>query len=101
MLAGTEPPRLSGTQIDRVSMQRAAEGNPLDDVIVLAHDAQGKPAALEIQVNRTITFAPGDPIFRSVVSQIADASRKPEFWANHYELAIATARTSRKIDGPY
>ncbi len=46
-------------------------------------------------------FAPGDQIFRAVVSQIVEASRRPDFWTSRYELAIATARTSRKIDGAY
>ena len=58
MLTGTEPRGLPGTTIDRVEFQRAAEGRPLDDVIVYAHNEQGDPAVLEIQVKRSITFAP-------------------------------------------
>lgn len=101
MLTGTEPRGLPGTTIDRVEFQRAAEGRPLDDVIVYAHDEQGDPAVLEIQVKRSITFAPADSIFRSVVDQIVEASQRPEFWSSRYELAIAIARTSHKIDGAY
>jgi hypothetical protein len=101
MLVGTEPRGLPGTTIDRIQLQGAAEGRPLDDIIVHAHDAQGNPAVLEIQVKRSITFSPGDSIFRAVVGQIVEASRRPDFWTSRYELAIATARTSRKIDGPY
>ena len=47
------------------------------------------------------SFTPGDPVFRTVVGQIAEASRRPDFKTIHYELAIATARTSRKIEGAY
>ena len=101
MLTGTEPRGLPGTTIDRIELQRAAEGRPLDDVIVYAHDARGNPAVLEIQVKRSITFAHSDPIFRAVVGQIVEASRRPDFWTSRYELAIAIARTSRKIDGAY
>jgi hypothetical protein len=101
MLTGAEPRGLPGTTIDRIEFQRAAEDRPLDDVIVQAHDSCGNPAILEIQVKRSITFAPGDPVFRAVVGQIVDASRRPDFWTSRYELAIATARTSRKIDGAY
>lgn len=98
MLVGAEPRGLPGTLVDRVEFQRAAEGFPLDDVIVRAHDALGgSPAVLEIQVKRSISFAPKDPIFRAVVDQIAQASQKPEFRISRYELAIATARTSGKI----
>jgi hypothetical protein len=101
LLTGTEPRGLPGTTIDRIEFQRAAEGNPLDDVIVHAHDARGEIVVLEIQVKRTITFAPTEKIFRDVVGQIVEASQKPDFRTTRYELAIATARTSRKIDGAY
>jgi hypothetical protein len=101
MLTGAEPRGLPGTNIDRVEFQRAAEGRPLDDVIVHAHDLRGQSAVLEIQVKRTITFTPSDEVFRAVVAQMVEVSRRPDFWTSRYELAIATARTSRKIDGAY
>lgn len=101
LLVGAEPRGLPGTIIDRVAFQRAPEGHPLDDVIVRAHDALGKSAILEIQVKRGITFAPADPIFRSVVDQIAEVSRKPELLTSRHELGIAISRTSHKIDGAY
>jgi hypothetical protein len=101
MLTGAEPRGLPGAVIDHIELQRAAEGRALDDIIVYAHDARGDPGVLEIQVKRSITFAPGDPIFRAVVGQIVEASRRSDFWTSRYELAIATARTSRKIDGAY
>ena len=70
-------------------------------MIIHAHDRLGNPAVLEIQVKRTITFAPGDEVFHDVVGRIAEASRGADFWTLRYELGIATARTSRKIDGAY
>jgi hypothetical protein len=30
-----------------------------------------------------------------------EASGRPDFWTTRYELSIAIARTSRKIDGAY
>lgn len=101
LLTGSEPRGLPGTAIDSIQFQRAAEGRPLDDIIVHAHDMRGNAAVLEIQVKRTIRFAPTDDVFRSVVAQVAKASERPDFWSSRYELAIATARTSRKIDGAY
>jgi len=101
MLVGTEPRGLPGTTIARVKFQRAAEGHPLDDVIVEARDYRGQPAVLEIQVKRTITFTAGDTVFRDAVAQIADATRRPDFWIRRHHLAIATSRSSRKIDGAY
>ena len=52
MLVGAEPRGLPGTIIDRIAFQRAAEGFPLDDVIVHAHDASGNAETLEVQVKR-------------------------------------------------
>src|ERR1035441_2756258 len=43
LLVGAEPRGLPGTIIDRVAFQRAAEGHPLDDVVVYAHDVLGEP----------------------------------------------------------
>lgn len=47
-------------------------------------------AILEVQVERSIAFASADR-----------ASRRPDFWTSRYELAIATVRTSRRIEGAY
>ena len=101
MLIGAEPRGLPGTTIDRVEFQRAAEGYPLDDIIVHAHDRQGNNAVLEIQVKRSVTFAPSDAVFRGVVAVVARASQNPPRPAKKHRLAVAIARSSRKIDGPY
>jgi hypothetical protein len=101
MLTGSEPRGLPGTTIDCIEFQRAAEGRSLDDVIVHVHDAYSDSAVIEIQVKRSISFAPRDPVFRAVVGQIVKASSRSDFCTGRYELAIATARTSRKIDGAY
>ena len=100
LLASSEPRGLPGTSIDRIECQRAAEGRPLDDVIIHAYDARGHSAVLEIQVKRSITFAPADATFRAVVSQVVKASNRADFWISRYELAVATAQTSRKVSGP-
>lgn len=102
MLSGAPPRGLPGTTIDGIALQQANAGRPLDDVVVHAHDnASGKAAVLEIQVKRSITFAAADPVFRKVVGQIVKASQRPDFLTNRYELAIATTKGSRKIDGAY
>src|SRR6266849_7675428 len=79
MLVGAEPRGLPGTIIDRVAFQRAAEGYPLDDVVVHAHDASGTAATLEVQVTKGMTFAPKDEVFQKVVVQIASASGTADF----------------------
>lgn len=101
LLTRSEPRGLPGTSIDTVELQRAAEGRALDDVIVCAHNAAGVPAVLEIQVKRSISFTRTDPVFKKVVGQIVAAAVRDDFWTTRYELAVATAQSSRKIDGPY
>lgn len=101
MLSGAPPRGLPGTAIERVALQQANTDRPLDDVVVHAHDLSGNKAVLEIQVKRSITFAPADPIFRKVVGQIVKASQREDFLTIRYELAIATSKGSRKIDGAY
>lgn len=102
MLAHAEPRGLPGTTLDSVAFQRADDGYPLDDVVVNAHDnTTGAAVSLQIQVKREIKFTPSDAIFKKAAGQIADAIRQPGFWSGQNELAIATSRTSRQIDGPY
>ncbi len=101
LLVGAQPRGLRGMTIDRVELQRASQGMYLDDVIIRAHDRAGNAAVLEIQVKRTVTFAPKDEVFRSVVEQIAQSCSKPGFWVANHQMAIATSAGSRKIDGAY
>ena len=102
MLAHAEPRGLPGTTIDRIALQRADDGFPLDDVIIHAHEGTtGRLATLQIQVKRSIAFSPSDDVFKKVAGQIAKAIEEPGFWSGRNELAIATSRGSRKIDGSY
>lgn len=99
MLAGAEARGIAGSRIEAVRYQGDSEGFSLDDVVVHAQVA-GRPALLEIQAKRTMTFAPADPVFADVMAQVA-AARSPEgVDAIDHALAVATARTSQRISGP-
>lgn len=102
MLAHAEPRGLPGSTTDRVEFQRGEDGFPLDDVVIHAHEnASGSAATLQIQVKRSIQFSSSDAVFKKVVGQIAKVIAEPDFWTRRNELAIATAGSSRKIDGAY
>lgn len=101
MLADADPRGLPGVLIDRVAFQQAGEGYPLDDVIMHGVTNAGESAVLEIQVKRTITFAPGDAVFRDVVGQLAAAFPGLDLSHDRHQFAVATERTSFKITGPY
>jgi len=100
MLAGAEPRGLAGAKIDAVRFQGASEGFSLDDVVIHA-TFDTAPALLEIQAKRTISFAPGDAVFKDVSEQLAAAETPASIDATHHQLAVATARTSYRISGPY
>ncbi|WP_156359684.1 hypothetical protein [Sphingomonas sp. Leaf28] len=101
MLIGADARGAAGARIDRVGLQRAAAGFPLDDVIVHGRNAAGADVTLEIQVKRTVTFAPGDSVFADVVRQIASAIGKGALDDPEHRFGVAIARRSAKIDGAY
>lgn len=98
LLSGSEARGLPGVVVTRVAFQRAAYNHPMDDVIVVGHDRQGRPATLELQAKRTIDFTARDMIFADVVAFACRAAAKLEFKTTRYELAVAIARTSTKIE---
>jgi hypothetical protein len=98
LLAESEPRGLPGATVRAVELQRRVDGHPLDDVIIQAINADGSPATLEIQAKRSLKFTRSDLEFRDVVGQIADAAKKPEFKTQRYELAVAIARTTTRIE---
>lgn len=98
LLSGGEARGLPGVVVTRVAFQRAGLGYPMDDLIVTGYDSQGAPATLELQAKRTIAFTAGDRVFADVVALACRAAAKPAFETTRYELAVAIARTSTKIE---
>lgn len=101
LLAEGDARGLPGTTIDRVEMQRAGQGYPLDDVIVRGTLPTGEAAVLEIQVKRTAKFTPSDPVFKDVVGQLARAYQTLDLSNTRHQFAVAIERTSFKITGAY
>ncbi len=101
MLKGAHARGLPDVIIDRVEFQRAADGFPLDDVVVHGRDASGAPATLQIQVKREISFSPNDGVFKDVVGEMAEAIKARAFFAGRNIIAIATAKATGHITGTY
>jgi hypothetical protein len=101
LISNGEPRGLPGAIINSVMLQQRVSGNPLDDVIVHATNADGTDATLEIQAKRTLTFTTSDDQFQSVVSQVWQAAQKPEFFETRYELAVAIDKTTARIEQAY
>lgn len=92
MLKGAEARGLPVAVIERIALQGAPDGHPLDDVIGHGRMPDGAPATLEIQAKRDISFAPKDKVFKDVVEQIAEVTKKAAFTNEIYELAVPPAR---------
>lgn len=101
LLANANPRGLPGVVINRVEFQRASDGHPLDDVVIRGLDVAGNAVVLEVQVKRSITFAPSDGVYRDVVQQLAAALSSLDLTNEHRQFAVATDRMSSKISGPY
>jgi hypothetical protein len=98
LLIAGEPRGLPGATIRTVEFQQRGSGRPLDDVIIQAANGDGSPATLEIQAKRTLTFTATDAEFTDVVAQMWEAARKAEFTTSRYELAVAIARTTTRVE---
>jgi hypothetical protein len=98
LLSGNEPRGLPGGTIRTVLFQQRGSGRPLDDVIVQATNADGSAAVLEIQAKRSLTFTASDKEFAEVVAQMWEAAQKPEFETSRYELAVAIARATTRVE---
>ncbi len=101
LLLEAEPRGLPGGKVSRIQLQGATDGHPLDDVVLHAVAADGAAATLDIQAKHSIRFSPGDPVFHAVMGQIAEAVKAGRLDDPYYGMAVATAQSSRKIDGPY
>lgn len=98
LLTASEPRGLPGAIIRSVAFQQRGSGRPLDDVVVQAENADGSEAVLEIQAKRTLAFTASDKEFKDVVAQMWVAAQKPEFETSRYELAVAMARTTTRVE---
>jgi hypothetical protein len=98
LIAESEPRGLPGATIRTIKFQQRVTGHPLDDVVIEATNADGSPACLEIQAKRSLTFTASDSEFEDVVAQMWEASQKPEFQSSRYELAVAIARTTTRVE---
>lgn len=101
MLLDLDARGLPNCKIESIQFQRGAEGHPLDDVIIEGRDSNGNTAFFDIQVKRSITFAPSDEVFQDVVVQIKRTLNQDEFWSSNRQLAVAIARTTQKIETAY
>jgi hypothetical protein len=79
-------------------LQQRGSDRPLDDITITATNADGSAAILEIQAKRSLTFTASDREFTDVVAEMWEAAQKPDFQTIRYELAVAIARTTTRVE---
>lgn len=98
LLGSGEPRGLPGARADKIKFQQASSGRPFDDVTVDGSNSDGSKAFLDIQAKTKVNFTRSDTEFADIVRRVWESARKPEFEDSRYELAIAIAPTSTKIE---
>jgi hypothetical protein len=98
LLSAGEPRGLPGATTRAAMLQQSAHGRLLDDITIDAVNADGSEAFLDIQAKRTIDFTRSDTNFADVVRRFWATSQKPQFATARYEMAVAIARTSTRIE---
>ena len=98
LLGHGEPRGLPGAVTRAVRFQQSAHGRPLDDVTIDAINADGSNAFLDMQAKRTINFTRSDENFADIVQRLWATAQKPQFAVARYEVAVAVARTSTRIE---
>ncbi|TSD87573.1 ATP-binding protein [Mycobacterium sp. KBS0706] len=81
-----------------VQTQRAAQDEPLDDIIIVGQLVDGTKTRLSLQVKSDIRFTTNDAEWIAVVQAAWDTVSKPTFDAAHHRVGVAIANYSAKID---
>lgn len=81
LLCGTTAPGVPGRTVVGLDLQRAAFGQPLDDIIVRAAGVDGSEQTLSLQAKRAliVSSAPTNRDFREVVARAWATVRSPGF----------------------
>jgi hypothetical protein len=92
---------LSGDFATRVRSQRAAFGDPLDDLIIDGVQSDGPVTQLHLQVKNKLTFTANDVEWVEVLTRAWDTFSKPGFDAASQHLGIALGTYNARVDQHY
>lgn len=90
-----------GLHVTHVLTQRAAFGEPLDDVIVNGILEDGRPTKLSLQVKSTLTFTENDPEWMTVLGQAWATFMSATFDATQDRLGVAISSYNARADKYY
>jgi hypothetical protein len=87
-----------GTQ---VKTQRAAFGDPLDDVIVIGVRHDGRETQLDLQVKNKLTFTTNDEEWSEVLTRAWDTFSRQDFDATRHRLGVGIGTYNARVDQHY
>jgi len=99
----TEAPAraVPGLHVTHVLTQRAAFGEPLDDVIVSGISEEGRPTKLSLQVKSTLTFTENDDEWVAVLAQAWATFTSGTFDAARNRVGVAISSYNARADKYY
>ena len=86
--------------VKEVRLQRAFEGEPLDDLVIISDTVMGE-AKLSLQVKHDLTFGSKDATFKRVISDSWDTFRREEFVQFRDRFGVVIGTYSRNVDKYY
>lgn len=90
-----------GLHVTQVLTQRAAFGEPLDDVIAIGILEDGRPTKLSLQVKSTLTFTEKDKEWVAVLGQAWATFKSDTFDASKDRLGVAISSYNARADKYY
>lgn len=92
---------LPGIHVTEVMTQRAAFGEPLDDLVIVGLSNDGAITKLSLQVKSSLRFTEGDEEWKAVLGQAWDTFNQGSFEVQGHRLGIAVADYHAKADKHY
>jgi hypothetical protein len=92
---------LPGDFATRVRSQRAAFGDPLDDLIIDGVHSDGRATQLHLQVKNKLTFTANDAEWVEVLTRAWDTFSKPGFDVASQHLGVALGTYNARVDQHY
>jgi hypothetical protein len=92
---------LLGQEAREVRTQAAAQGEPLDDIVVEGSFADGRATKLCLRVKTEVRFTASDPEWVAVLEAAWDTFARPDFDIGCHRIGVAVANYDTKIDKYY
>ncbi len=92
---------LLGEYATEVKTQQAAFGDPLDDVIVIGIQADGRASKLNLQITNQLSFTENDDKWTDILRKAWDTFSRPDFDSALHRNGVAVGVYNARVDKYY